>query len=205
MTKPRTFMLVLCASLAAGCTAFSCDDGLSPAEWDARELQRATARLPHARVALEQEFSRALRTHTPKGPVLDQLTSPVKESFHIGGIFTLGARHSRHGLFGSASMYLVYREHIWVTPQEVLLMICQSSTTSGAFTKVVRLPYDDIAQLGARTSRDVSSLGIASRQANTSYGVSFALGDSIRVARLVRLVLERAPAADGPILPPVAH
>jgi hypothetical protein len=195
MTNHRTLLLVLCASLSAACTAFSCDDGLSPDEWDARELQRATARLADARLALEQEFSRALRTQIPKGPVLDQLTTPVQESYLPGGIYTLGPRLRRHGLFSTASRYLVYRHHIRVTPQEVILMFSQSATRGTAGTSVIPLPYSDIKNVSTSTLLKRASLSLTSRRAKTIYMLVFALEDSARVTQLAALILQRAPTS----------
>lgn len=197
--KPVPLMLVMCAGLSAACTAFSCDDGLSPEEWDARELQRATARLPAARLALEQEFSRALRTQVPTGIVLDQLTSPVQETYMPGGIYTLGPRIRRHGLFSSSSRYLVYRQKIVVTPQDVVLMFSQSSTSGRPFTKVVPLLFEDIAELGTNNFEGASWLSMSSRQANIKYALGFARADSMRVARLIQLILQHAPEAGDPL------
>jgi hypothetical protein len=96
------------------------------------------------------------------------------------------------------SKYLVSRDRIVVTQQDVLLMFTQSSTAGRPFTKLVRLPYEDIAGVGMSTSKSASWLSMGSRQANISYMLAFAPDDSIRVAQLVRLISQRAPTARGP-------
>lgn len=188
-------LLLLALSFLVGCTALSCDDGLTPDQWDARERARAAAGLPDARAALEGEFARALKANTPAGPVLAELSTPRREFFHLGGVYTLGGPLHRHGLFGGPSMYLVSREQLWVTDQGARLLFSQSATSGSPFSKVVHLPFEDIAAVGISTLARSSFISFTSRRENVIYALLFPLGDSTNVGKAAALVPQRAPAA----------
>ena len=85
----RCGIAAVALALLTGCSLCKDNDGLRPAEWEARERARAAASLPRARRVLAEAMDSAWQASSPPDPT-EQLRLMPEELFDLGGLYDFG-------------------------------------------------------------------------------------------------------------------